>query len=271
LVLKNCDEAAARGFPNYFDEQRFGSARAGSGFMGKALFLGNMEEALKIYFTPSSADRRDEKAFKQSMSEHWRSWGKVTVPVPGKYKRVFETLTTFGKWEAFTQAVNVIDRDRIIMALHGYQSYLFNRLVVRYLERIRANVNDVSLEKLAFKYGDLVFWRQLPGGRGEKLFRLELPVPGHDTVVEDLDVAAALASVLGEENIRLSDLKVKKLRGKAVRGVMRNLVVMPDDFSVSAPAEDDMYPGRYKLELSFCLPRGSYATMLVKRISLGTR
>ncbi|MBN1834360.1 MAG: tRNA pseudouridine(13) synthase TruD, partial [Spirochaetales bacterium] len=41
------------GVPNYYDEQRFGSARHGKGFMGKEIFLGRRKQALQLYFEPS--------------------------------------------------------------------------------------------------------------------------------------------------------------------------------------------------------------------------
>ena len=44
------------------------------------------------------------------------------------------------------------------------------------------------------------------------------------------------------------------------------LVVQPAELEVSAPSRDERNPGRLKLELEFTLPRGSYATMLIKRL-----
>ena len=35
---------------------------------------------------------------------------------------------------------------------------------------------------------------------------------------------------------------------------------------VGGPAEDELYPGRHRLDLEFFLPRGSYATLLLKRM-----
>jgi tRNA pseudouridine13 synthase len=271
LILQSCEQAKQQGFPNYFDEQRFGSARAGQGFMGKALFLGQMEEALKIYLAPSKHDRREEKAFKTDMTDNWRRWEKVTVPAPRKYQGIFETLTAFGKWEAFTRAVNAIDRDMLVMALHGYQSYLFNRIVYHYLSSLQQTDADIRLEKLAFKYGYLLFYKILSEPVFGKMSTLLLPVPGHDTQTTDPVVEQALRAALDEEHISLGDLKVKKLPGKAVRGVERALIAVPEEFRVNTPANDECYPGRYKIGLEFSLPRGTYATMLVKRISLGTR
>ena len=47
LYAANAPVVAADGIPNYFDEQRFGSARHKAGFMGREIFLGRREEALR--------------------------------------------------------------------------------------------------------------------------------------------------------------------------------------------------------------------------------
>ena len=48
-------EAVRRfGLPNYFDEQRFGSARHGRGFVAKEVILGNYERALYLLLVEGS-------------------------------------------------------------------------------------------------------------------------------------------------------------------------------------------------------------------------
>jgi tRNA pseudouridine13 synthase len=269
-MKKNCLAVRSWGFPNYFDEQRFGSARAGRGFLGKALFLGRMEEALKIFLAPAENDRGEEKAFKLKAAALWRQWGKIDAPVPRKYARVFAVLTSPGGSLAFKKAVNAIDRDLLVLSLQAYQSFLFNRLLAYYLDSLREAKEIGALETFPFKYGDLLFYRELTPEVYERLKNLSLPVPGRDTTAADPLVRRALDRALAEENIGLENLKVKKLHGKAVRGTERKAAVAPERFAFDEPARDELYPGRLKLTLHFFLPRGSYATMLVKRISLGT-
>jgi len=52
-----------------------------------------------------------------------------------------------------------------------------------------------------------------------------------------------------------------------VRELMeRAALVLPRDLKVGGPAQDELYPGRHRLDLEFFLPRGSYATLLLKRM-----
>jgi tRNA pseudouridine13 synthase len=46
----------------------------------------------------------------------------------------------------------------------------------------------------------------------------------------------------------------------------RAATVRPEELSHEA-ADDELYPGRRKIALRFDLPRGSYATILVKRFT----
>jgi tRNA pseudouridine13 synthase len=269
VLKKNCLAVRTWGFPNYYDEQRFGSARAGKGFLGKALFLGKMEEALKIYLAPSESDQSEIKAYKIKAASLWRQWGKIDLPVPRRYARVFAVLNTPGGYMAFNKAVNAIDRDLVILSLHAYQSFLFNQLLAGYLLSLDASGEAGPLERFDFRYGDLAFYRTLSDSLFEKLKALILPVPGHDTIVEDPVIRNVLDTVLADEKINLSHLKVKKLHGKAVRGTERKAIVIPEQFAFDGPENDDVFSGRKKMTLDFYLPRGSYATMLIKRISLG--
>jgi tRNA pseudouridine13 synthase len=112
------------------------------------------------------------------------------------------------------------------------------------------------------------FYHDLPPTLAREVSGIHLPVPGHDTECADPRVGRILAEVLEEEGIGLADLRVRQMHGIHVGGVERPAIVVPVDFSVSAPEPDDQYPGRLKTVLRFFLPRGSYATLLIKRLSL---
>jgi tRNA pseudouridine13 synthase len=49
--------------------------------------------------------------------------------------------------------------------------------------------------------------------------------------------------------------------------VPRRAVVVPEDLAVEPAEPDDRYPGKLKATLRFFLPRGSYATMVIKGLA----
>ena len=45
-------------------------------------------------------------------------------------------------------------------------------------------------------------------------------------------------------------------------------MIIPEDLQIHGAGIDELHPGRMKWTISFVLPRGSYGTMLVKRLVL---
>jgi tRNA pseudouridine13 synthase len=266
-LLRNLEEVREWGFPNYYDEQRFGSARHGQGFMGKELFLGRSEHALKLYLWPSRHDRGDVKRFKKCVIEHWGRWGACSQEVPERYKPLMEYLCLRGRGRAFSKALTRIGRPFLMFSLNAYQSFLFNRILREYLLFL-APIYHIRLSEHPFAFGNLLFYRELCTECFSRVKSARLPVPGHNSVIDDEDVRTVTERILAGEGITLKDLKVKRLHKTAVGGIERDMIVVPQDVGISEKEPDELYPSRIKCRMEFFLPRGSYATMLIKRLSL---
>jgi tRNA pseudouridine13 synthase len=72
--------------------------------------------------------------------------------------------------------------------------------------------------------------------------------------------------VLREEGLTLAELKIKGMQKPFFSKGDRPACVRPANLS-SAREVDELNKGRAKLVLGFELPKGSYATMLVKRVT----
>ena len=75
-----------------------------------------------------------------------------------------------------------------------------------------------------------------------------------------------LEAVLLEEKIELRELRVKYPRDSFFSKGFRRAVIRPNGLSCTVET-DELHDRRRKLTLSFDLPRGSYATILVKRLT----
>ena len=265
LITANAPEVARDGIPDYFDTQRFGSARHGAGFMGKEMFLGRREKALRLYFTASKFDDQKTRALKRCVIENWGRWEKCAGMGFGEYGRILAYLA--GHRSAFHQALEMIDRRFLVFVLNAYQSFLFNELLARWLRELAAE-SSTPLSSLRYPFGVFRFYHELTAPMADRVRDAVLPVPGYDTVCEDPRVERIMAGVLEEEGIGLADLRVRQMRKIDVGGVVRPAVVVPEDFSQSPPEPDDLYAGKLKTTLRFFLPRGAYATLVIKRLSL---
>ena len=216
-IARNAPIAAREGFPNYFDEQRFGSARHGAGFMGKEIFLGRREKALRLYFTPSKHDDQKTRKMKKCVIENWGRWAACAGMGFGEYGRVLAYLA--GNHRAFHQALEKIDRRFLVFVLNAYQSFLFNEVLARWLREL-ASAQGFALRAVRYAFGAYEFYDSLPPRTVEELRGTVLPVPGYDTVAEP-PISRILDGVLQGEGIRLSDLRVRQMSRIKVGGVPR--------------------------------------------------
>jgi tRNA pseudouridine13 synthase len=277
LVLRDMDAPEVRrclenlavirrdGLPNYYDEQRFGSARHGGGFMGRELFLGRRERALRLYFTPSKHDDRRTRELKRCVLAHWGSWSECLILARGDSARVLERLAASPR--AFRQALLALDRRFLVFVLNAYQSFLFNELLGGFVRR-ESLARGFTTRALRYSVGEFVFPIDLDEPARAAFAGRVLPVPGWDTAVDDPDVREELDAVLSREGIRLADLRARQLPRVSAHGVTRPAWMRPADVAAGEPTDDERYPGKLALALSFTLPRGCYATLAVKRLAL---
>jgi len=262
--LENADIVSKWGVPNYYDEQRFGSARHGKGFIGKEVFLGRREQALRLYFEPSKYDKTKTRNLKACVTENWGRWEHCLDQSFGEYRRILAYLTEHRK--AFHKALTLIDRRYFLFLLNAYQSFLFNRILSQYLESV-AEEYTVALDYHRYLHGRFLFHRELPETLFRRLQRAELPVPGWNSRIEDPRIAEITARVLEAEGIELRDLKERQISRIYINGIERPALLQPESFSVTTAQDDELYKNRKKMQLEFFLPRGGYATLIVKRLA----
>jgi tRNA pseudouridine13 synthase len=109
-------------------------------------------------------------------------------------------------------------------------------------------------------------WQKLDEGQRRVLADLCLPLPSARLKLAPHEPLGALVhSILAEEGLELKQLQVKGLRGLFFAKGERRALCRPAHLE-SALAADERHHGLQKLQLAFELPRGSYATLLVKRL-----
>lgn len=78
------------------------------------------------------------------------------------------------------------------------------------------------------------------------------------------EVEAVYRRVLALRDLRPEDFVLRGLPKVGLRSFARPAVVVPEGFVCRPARPDELHPGRARLSLAFCLPPGSYATMLIK-------
>lgn len=258
-------EVSEDGMPNYFDDQRFGSVTAGGEFVAKKIIRGEYEEALRLALTaPYEHDRAAQKQEKAILRECWGDWEKCRQRLPRGHARSLVDYLMHHPGD-FRGAVERLRPELRGLYLSAYQSHLWNRMLARWL---RENLRPERWLSLRLKLGDY----PVPQGLGEAdracLHSLSLPLPSPRQPVADDPRWALVEAVLEEEGITLEQMKLKKLRTMFFSRGERPAWYWPAGMSYNS-GEDDLNHGRRILRLHFELPRGSYATLIVKRITQG--
>jgi len=261
------------GLPNYFDQQRFGSLPIslahGEQHIGKRILQRDAEGALRAYLTqPFVGDPAPVREFKAFAAGHWGDWDVLfeAAPRPSNFRSVLTYLRDHPTCDPaelathYRKPLNLITRRLLSIYLTAYQSLLWNRIAARYLatrlEEISAHI-EIAGERLPL-------YHELPPHLDRDVV---MPLPNHRAVYADPSLAAIVAQALAEEGLALNDLKARILKKAYLPKGKRALLLFPQDTSASPPEPDDRFPDRSKLTLVFTLPRGSYATLVIKALA----
>jgi len=252
------------GVPNYYDEQRMGSARHGEGFIARRLVAGHCNGALKLWLaTPSAADDSASRRRKKTVLDNWGDWRRCLPHVPPEARRAVEHLIRSP--HDFKGAVPLIERHLLELFLNAWQSWLWNETLALVLDR-----TGVAHRRIDYGLGTFIFYERLDPKQCRYLEKLVIPAPGPRAQFTSDRVAQAMSEVLARDGLGLSDMKLPfRERGLFFRTWDRPAIVIPRNPVLSRPGPDELYPGRAKLTAGFFLPGGSYATIVVKRLMPG--
>lgn len=259
------EEVRAQGVPNYFDDQRFGSVSPDGEFFAKLMVLGRFEEALRLALTaPYDFDRAEQKKEKALLRSGWGDWaGLKERLLKGEARRLIEYLHR--RPTDFRGALIQLRPELRSLYLSAYQSHLWNRMLARWL---RQHCWTEQLIPVLLRLGEVPMHRGLTPELIPLLRDLKLPLPSARLQMDSTDPRMILAQeILAEEGLELPAMKVKGVREMFFSRGERAALCVPAGLDHRADA-DELHAGHSKLMLTFELPRGCYATILVKRITI---
>lgn len=249
------------GYPNYFDDQRFGSFDDRQGFIAEKIVRGHYNGALKIYFTRfHPADSKEEKEHKKLLDETWGDWSLCLKAAKTSFEReAFEYLTKNPK--GFIPILQRIHYEEMSIFFSAYQSHLWNTLLRKVIESVAKDA--VRTHKGMIE--NYSFYKQLDTECFNYLQGLSIPTPASNTRMPDTLTESRYSALLTNHEIKPAWFNIKSIRQAFFKCVERKAIVFPGDLSAEQ-ASDEIYCGKKKLILRFFLPRGSFGTMLIKRL-----
>jgi tRNA pseudouridine13 synthase len=244
----------SRGVPNYYGVQRFG-VRGDTHLLGKALVRWDAEGFVRrLAGMPDPVESARVQAAREffeagELEAALEAWPREM----GNERRVVETLIRHpGDWE---RAVRSVPKNMRLFFVSAYQSALFNRLLARRLDAIdRLMAGDLA----NLRGRSAVFLVEDAAAEQPRADRMEIspsgPLYGYKLTIAQGVPGEMEQRVLDEEGLALEDFRVP---GLGIKGARRPLRVPLDEYRVWYDEG---------LMLSFALPPGSYATIVLDEV-----
>ncbi len=141
--------------------------------------------------------------------------------------------------------------------INAYQSYLWNETLAIYLKD-----HGKLLKKAPYSLGEFIFVKN-----AEEFVKLKIPLIGFGSEeLEGEEVRDIIAYLMKKENLSYDDFVIKQIPELTLEGELRKAFVEVEELKIGPAEEDEFHSGKKKRRLSFSLPKGSYATMVVKRM-----
>ncbi len=254
-------DIASSGVPNYFDSQRFGSV-IDSVFIGKEVVLKHYEKAVKQYLTAyQKSESKKIKNEKRRILAHWNDLSSVRLFNKTFAVVVKEYLKT-KDWQAAYRKIPAHLRE---MYVNAYQSYLWNECVK---EILKNSVEKKKLYTMEYAVGSLLFFATLSEQERRKVPRTFQTISDQMRATDDEHTI--IDRMLIKEGLRLTDLRIEDETGNFFKTRARDVLLTPQEFTIGKPERDELNSKgnleRYKIKVSFSLPKGSYATIVTKRL-----
>ena len=278
------------GVPNFFGVQRFGIRRPITHVVGKHLIRGELKEAVLSYISDVFPNESEEAKQARLLCKEGELKGlkeglKKMPPFLRYEKAMLNELVKNGRERRsinesdFLSAFSVLPKNLQKLFVHAYQAYLFNLVLSRRMKQNlpfdEALVGDVVCFRDRFGLADLHKDRmeKVTEDKIEAINRLikrgrafvTVPAFGYETEFAEGVEGEIEREVLKDEDVELNDFYIEKIPEISSKGIRRPVLVpVKVELSDEEVSDDDMNSGRNKVNLKFFLPKGSYATVVLR-------
>jgi tRNA pseudouridine13 synthase len=274
------DDPVTVGVPNYFGQQRFGSRRPVTHEVGLAIVREAWKVAVLAYVgNPHEREPEDTQAARAYVDET-EDWAGALERLPralGFERSMCHKLVDNGgeKPEHFREAIEVLPTNLQTLFVNAAQSYVFNLILSERLDRGLPFDRPVEGDVVCFKDADAPGDLPLPDTdriqrvTGKRLRTVErhcergrafvtAPLVGTETELADGEPGEIEREVLDEVGVEPGDFD---LPGEFDSDGTRRAIQVRTELGVERDGED--------LTFDFALPKGSYATVLLREFRKG--
>ena len=276
LLEKTTNEVLHQGgIPNFFGIQRFGSIRPVTHLVGKAIVEGDFEKASLLYIAEPFIDEPAEIKKARQLVKETRDFreGLKTYPLRLGHERAMMNYLIM-KPNNFAGAFQVLPKNLYTLFVHGYQSYIFNTILCRRIEKSLPLNQAIEGDIVCFKNNaglpDSSKTEQVTSETKDAMNFLikrrrafiTAPLPGYKTEFASGIPGEIEQEVIQELKVPLKGFNVEEIPEMSSKGTRREILLQVEPkFKVE---DDELNPVKSKIVLEFMLPKGSYATTLLR-------
>ena len=267
-IERRCESVGSVGVVNYFDDQRFGSIGYSGDLIGASWCKGDYERTLFLAMAEENPhDRGREREQKELMRKHWGEWIHLKQVLDRSHRRSVVTYLCDHPTD-FKRAVALIRQDMRSIYLAAFQSWVWNRWLSALIDESLASDSRISIPS---KCGPLSI-PCVAGPSGSipssvrELQRMELPLPSARQKDWDPATLPSLDKILAELGMERREMRLKYPRDTFFSKGTRQAWLKPVGFQ-SKWENDELNNRKLAVRLAFELPKGCYATMVVRAIA----
>jgi tRNA pseudouridine13 synthase len=268
--------ASAGGIPNFFGHQRFGTTRAITHLVGKAMIHGDLTKAAMVFLgNPSPNEHPQSQKARAELQESGDfKHALQAFPVQLRFERIMLSHLVDHPTD-FAGAFRRLPLKLRMLFVQAWQSYLFNRFLSMRLNGgfalDTAEVGDfvVGVERSGLplvRTGKTVdaanvaeVNRQIQAGK----LRVALPIFGSRQRLSGGRMGEFQRRILEEEGVTDRGFFVSELPELNSKGELRAAACPVHGFTAGKAASNS---GGLRLPLQFRLLRGAYATVLLREL-----
>lgn len=269
-ISNNLEELKSlNGFPNFFGHQRFGAVRPITHIVGKRITEGDFKGAVHVYLgNPVKIEGPEVFEARKAFDEGGNSVDvlKLFPKHLGFEKALLNHLIK--KEGDYIGALNALPKNLLMMFVHAYQSYIFNRILSQRIEKGLLNseplMGDIVLPMDKNGLPDHKKWIDVTDDNIDKISKR---IKENKAAISGLVLGSNVRFAKGEqgdiekkvvedEGISPKDFIIPQMKELSSKGIRREFVSPLSDFGYEIEEES--------VRMRFILQKGCYATALLR-------
>jgi tRNA pseudouridine13 synthase len=253
-------ESEVRSIGNFYGLQRFGSERAVSHLAGREILKKNFRSAVELLLSyTTDYDSKMSREIREKCRDR-QNYAQVLEMIPPGMDIEYQMMSAIMRGKDTIAVLREIPISIRRLFIHAYQAYIFNKCLSRALldgeDLLRGREDDLCFEvEGPLKFGKIRKFNSVVDSESDVVPAVRLV--GYSFQPGNGRFEILTKNILQDEGVTAKDFYIKEMEELSSQGGFRQAPLCCRDLTVI---------NRSPLTISFKLPKGSYATTLLREL-----